>query len=110
VVTTDWATIGARNANGDFQIIAIGKSDTIYALSSYNSVYKITPAGAVTTNWLTSSDISSGSSVDMTAISVNKPQGMFICYTQNQVTTGSLKSRRVKPLQKVGQRLLLQVA
>ncbi|MBW0161126.1 MAG: T9SS type A sorting domain-containing protein [Sediminibacterium sp. Gen4] len=94
VVTTDWATIGARNANGDFQIIAIGKSDTIYALSSYNSVYKITPAGAVTTNWLTSSDISSGSSVDMTAISVNKTTGdVYLLYTES----GNYRIAKITP-------------
>ena len=94
MVTTDWATIGARNANGDFQIIAIGKSDTIYALSSYNSVYKITPAGAVTTNWLTSSDISSGSSVDMTAISVNKTTGdVYLLYTES----GNYRIAKITP-------------
>jgi len=94
LVTSNWATIGSSNSNGDFQIIAIGKSDTIYAISSYNKVYKVSPTGAVTTDWLTSSDISSGSSIDMTGISVNKTSGdVYLLYKES----GNFRIAKITP-------------
>ncbi|HLD52671.1 MAG TPA: hypothetical protein VJA82_05150 [Sediminibacterium sp.] len=94
LVTTSWANIGASNSNGDFQIIAIGKSDTIYALSGYNQVYKVSPNGVVTTNWLTSSEITSGSTVNMTGISVNKTSGdVYLLYTES----GSYRIAKITP-------------